>query len=234
MKARLTPPHGQILSWLSDLPPSRVLDLGCSHGVFDDLVRKLGHTVVGLDVEEHDGVREKVDEFYVADLAAGIPEIVGGGYDVILAADILEHLPRPHLMVREAMRRLRPGGLLITSVPNFGHWYPRIRTFLGLFDYDTRGILDRTHLRFFTKKSYERLLADEGCVIVRRSTTGLPIDVLSESASGFWRMFDRLDRLAGTVRPQLFGYQLLYEVTAKDDTTLTITDTVRAPAQLAD
>ena len=54
--------------------------------------------------------------------------------------------------------------MIVASVPNFGHWYPRLRTAAGLFDYDQRGILDRTHVRFFTRRSFRRAVANTGLV----------------------------------------------------------------------
>jgi hypothetical protein len=65
--------------------------------------------------------------------------------------------------------------VLITSVPNFGRWYPRGRTALGRFDYDQRGLLDNGHVRFFMRRG----LRDAGFSIVRQKATGLPLDVLA-------------------------------------------------------
>ena len=61
-------------------------------------------------------------------------------------------------MLRQMGSRLGEGGRIIISVPNFGHWYPRVRTALGIFDYDQRGILDKTHVRFFTRRSLLRMI----------------------------------------------------------------------------
>ena len=74
---------------------------------------------------------------------------------------------------------LGPQGALIASVPNFGHWYVRARTALGTFDYDRRGVLDRDHLRFFTRSSFARLLHGCGLEIVKQEATGLPLEALA-------------------------------------------------------
>ena len=101
-------------------------------------------------------------------------------------------------------------------MPNFGHWYPRLHLF-GLFDYDRRGILDTTHVRFFTRRSFERLVHDSGLGIVKRDVTGLPIDVVDRGPHR-GRVSDQLgfvgktDRLLTRLRPQLFGYQFVYEL----------------------
>jgi 2-polyprenyl-3-methyl-5-hydroxy-6-metoxy-1,4-benzoquinol methylase len=205
--------HGQLLAWLESRPPGRVLDLGCSSGLLAERVRKLGHHVVGVDIEEFDEVQVRVDEFVQADLDRGIPDDVGHNFDVVLAADIIEHHRQPDQLLRQARDRLAPGGVLLLSVPNFGHWYPRLRTVSGRFDYDQRGILDRGHLRFFTKRTIERSVHDAGFEIRRRAVTGLPMAVLSERGSSTaWNIAGRIDRAAAELRPQLFAYQLLYEL----------------------
>jgi hypothetical protein len=121
-------------------------------------------------------------------------------------------------MLGEIAGRLGPGGCLIASVPNFGHWYPRARVALGLFDYDARGILDRGHLRFFTRRSVHRLLAETGWRVRRSEAVGLPLGVADRGArapaapGGLRRLVGRVDRGALAVRPQLFAYQFVFEL----------------------
>ena len=111
----------------------------------------------------------------------------------------------------------------MVSVPNFGHWYPRARVAVGRFDYDRRGILDRDHVRFFTKRSFERVIAEAGYRVVQQRGTGLPLEVAERGAgpaaaaghpepTGLASVVGRLDRAAVALRPQLFAYQLLYEL----------------------
>ena len=205
--------HGQLLAWLDTRPSGRVLDLGCSSGLLAERVRKLGHHVVGVDIEAFDEVEGRVDEFVQADLDQGIPNDVGHDFDVVLAADIIEHHRQPDQLLRQARDLLAPHGVLLLSVPNFGHWYPRVRTASGRFDYDQRGILDRGHLRFFTKRTIERSVHDAGFEIRRRAVTGLPLAALSERGrQGRWSVASQIDRTAAELRPQLFAYQLLYEL----------------------
>ncbi|HEX2576539.1 MAG TPA: bifunctional glycosyltransferase/class I SAM-dependent methyltransferase, partial [Aquihabitans sp.] len=174
--------HGRVEAWMALRSPSRVLDLGCSDGAVGERLVAQGHEVVGVDQVEHKGVRERLTDFYEADLEAGIPDEVGDGFDVVLAADVLEHVRDPAAVLDEIRRRLRPGGRLITSIPNFGHWYPRARVALGRFDYDARGILDQGHLRFFTKRSFARLAESAGWRICRSEAIGLPLGVVERGA----------------------------------------------------
>jgi glycosyltransferase involved in cell wall biosynthesis len=211
--------HARILGWLGTRPPSRVLDLGCSDAALAAHIRKLGHDVTGVDFEELPGARERLDRLVVADLDRGIPAEAGGGYDVVVAADVLEHLRSPERLLADARTRLAPGGSVIASVPNFAHWYPRARVVLGRFDYDRRGILDRGHLRFFTRRSFERLADRQQYKVRRREALGLPVEVLNRgggeanggagSGAGLAR---RLNLASVSVSPSLFAYQLLYEL----------------------
>jgi glycosyltransferase involved in cell wall biosynthesis len=201
--------HSIMMNMLRSRPSSRVLDLGCSGGVLAGRIRAAGHYVTGVDHLEVAGVRDRVDEFYLADLAKGIPPEVGSGYDVVLAGDVIEHLPRPKESLQEILRVLRPGGELLLSVPNFGHWYPRGRVLLGLFGYDRRGILDDTHLRFFTRSSLRRLVRNAGFDVVEERATGLPLGVVSEADGRKLGVVRGVDSALVRARPTLFGYQFV-------------------------
>jgi SAM-dependent methyltransferase len=211
--------HDVVLRWLRDRPAGRVLDLGCSDGSLAERLREAGHHVTGVDLIAHEGVKERVDRFVEADLDLGVPPQVEGPFDVVLAADVLEHVRHPERILDQVRGLLAPGGSLVVSVPNFGHWYPRARVAIGRFDYDRRGILDRDHLRFFTKASFERLVGQAGFDVRRRTGTGLPIEVIDRggdgsaaAASSPAATLARVDRAAVRLRPQLFAYQFLYEL----------------------
>jgi glycosyltransferase involved in cell wall biosynthesis len=210
--------HGVIVGWLADRPRCRVLDLGCADGALGERLRALGHEVTGVDHTKLDGVGERLDRFVEADLERGIPEEVGDGYDVVLLADVLEHTRDPQRLLAEARRCVSPHGSVIVSVPNFAHWYPRLRVAAGRFDYDRQGILDRTHLRFFTRRSFERLAGRVGLSTRRRTAVGLPLEVLdrgrrsSGEYPGARGLLGRLDHAAVEAWPTLFGYQFVYEL----------------------
>jgi glycosyltransferase involved in cell wall biosynthesis len=209
--------HGRLLAWLNGRP-GRILDLGCSDGALAARLRVQGHEVVGVDRHEHPGTTARLDRLILADLDHGIPDAVGDGYDMVVAADILEHVRQPEQILTDARRRLRSGGSVITSVPNFGHWYPRVRVAFGRFGYDRRGILDRDHIRFFTRRSFERLAANAGFGVRRWETIGLPLEITERggtgrvAGSGVGRAARALDRIGLSLAPSLFAYQYLYEL----------------------
>jgi len=208
--------HALLLRWLCERPASKVLDAGCFDGRFADLARQRGHHVTGLDRKKVDGVAQRVDVFIEADLNDPLPPALHGAFDVVVAGDILEHVVEPHSLLTDLAGALRPGGEILVSVPNFGHWYPRGRTVLGRFDYDQRGPLDRGHLRFFTRDSIEALIGNCGLRITDRATVGTPFDMLAAGGSSMRQRLAsgaaRTDRVATRVWPRLFGYQFLYRL----------------------
>lgn len=208
--------HAKIERWTSQLGPARVLDLGCSDGALSARLRAQGHHVTAVDLAPVGGVEGRVDRFVQGNLDEGIPAEVGDGFDLVLAADVLEHVRAPERVLADARRLLRPDGRVIVSVPNFAHWYPRARTAIGAFDYDRRGILDVTHVRFFTRRSFLNLVEGAGFSVRRSETTGLPLEVAERGgeagAASTPGVLQRLDRLAVRVRPTLFAYQFLFDL----------------------
>ncbi len=204
--------HSLILEMMATLPPSKVLDLGCSAGLLAQEIRKAGHTVVGVDAIELPGVQDRTDEFFVADLEKPLAPEIGTDFDVVIAGDIIEHLARPGDALREMRRVLRSGGQLILSVPNFGHWYPRFRVTLGLFGYDRRGVLDNTHLRFFTRSTLRRAVRRAGFDVLQEAATGLPLGTIGASG-GVGGVLRKIDEKLVRLRPTFFGYQNVLRLT---------------------
>ena len=221
-KPSATSSHGRIVEWMAQRESSKVLDIGCASGELGGALRELGHYVVGVDIEESDGAAGGLDEFFVHDLDDGLPPAVSGQFDVIVCADALEHLRRPDELLAGLHASLQPGGRVIVSVPNFAHWYPRLRVASGRFDYDRRGILDAGHLRFFTDRTFRKLAAGAGFEVRRRAAVGMPFDAIGDdnlAASGRGGVTRRLrravrlaDRASVDIYPSMFAYQYVYEL----------------------
>jgi 2-polyprenyl-3-methyl-5-hydroxy-6-metoxy-1,4-benzoquinol methylase len=209
--------HGRIAAWMASHTPARVLDLGCAGGQLAAELRKQGHHVTGVDRAEIDGVRDRVDEFVSRDLDDGLPAVLTRhGFDIVIAADVLEHVREPDRLLADARDALATGGSIIACVPNFGHWYARVRVVSGTFAYERRGILDVGHVRFFTRRTFNRMAAKAGFEVVRQQPIGLPFEVFARgSASGranTARTLSIVDRLAVSAWPTLFAYQFLSEL----------------------
>jgi 2-polyprenyl-3-methyl-5-hydroxy-6-metoxy-1,4-benzoquinol methylase len=209
--------HGKLLSHIAKRPAGLLVDLGCSDGTLSSEFRQYGHTVIGVDIHQASVVADNVDQFIVGNLDQGLPSELPSAIDIVVCADVLEHVREPEELLRELATRLNRGGVVVASIPNFGHWYPRIRTILGLFDYDSRGILDSTHVRFFTRRSFERTALAAGYTVKRIGYTGLPLEVVLRGGNGkkvpaILRPIQVIDAFLIKIRPQLFAYQMLYEL----------------------
>ena len=100
---------------------------------------------------------------------------IGECYDVIVAADILEHLLYPEEILSKLKTCAKKGGVLLVSLPNIANVYVRLNLLLGRFPYHSKGLLDRTHLHFYTRRTAERLLARTGWEIVARDFASIPV-----------------------------------------------------------
>jgi len=204
----------RVLELTRDLAPARVLDVGCGRLHLTSALQDRGHRVIGVAPAGLPGAEKYVDELVTADLDQGLPDGVTGPFELVVAADTLEHVRNPAQLLRQMAATLAPGGRMIVSLPNFGHWYPRARTALGAFDYDQRGILDTTHVRFFTRRSILRMIKKNGLVVTRMETTGLPLDVVMGGPSLTKRVLLRVDAALVRMRPTMFAYEFVLELRA--------------------
>jgi SAM-dependent methyltransferase len=167
-------------------------------------------TAVEGDPELAAIARAKCGKVIVADLDDEIADW-GGPFDVIVYGDVLEHLKDPLTVLTSINRQLKPDGLVVVSVPNSAHAWVRLQMFFGRFDYAERGILDKTHLRFFTFASFSRLLREAGLTPVQVRTTPAPLPlVVPQRYHG--RILNLLHSLnAGMARwwKTMFAYQFV-------------------------
>jgi 2-polyprenyl-3-methyl-5-hydroxy-6-metoxy-1,4-benzoquinol methylase len=128
-----------------------------------------GRHVTGIEVEPAiaaDAARV-LDRVIVGDIQTLDASAFDGPYDCIICADVLEHLLDPALALRRLREQLGPRGLLVCSIPNIRHYTALLRLTTRGWDYDDYGLFDRTHLRFFSRRSMIRLLAEAGFSVER-------------------------------------------------------------------
>ena len=146
---------------------STVLDLGCGSGALGQhLAETRSCTSDGVTLSEAEAVHARphyrrvvVDNLETCDLTATFAD---QRYDFIVCADVLEHLSRPERVLHACRTLLAPGGKLLISVPNAAYSGLLAELMQGEFRYREEGLLDRTHLRFFTRRSLTRFLAEQG------------------------------------------------------------------------
>ena len=206
--------HDLLRRRIRQLPAGiRLLDLGAAGGHLGRAVRDRCAFLAGVEPDPRlpASCREGYDDWRVADaLAAGGWD---APFDAVVCADVLEHLPRPEALLDRIRAWLRPGGILLASIPNVANITIRAALLSGRFPYAERGILDRTHVRFYTRRSARALLEDGGFRVRRVEATAMPYE-LAVAALGRAPWKGAVRALAsGSARlwPTLFGYQFVFE-----------------------
>lgn len=187
----------EVVGVLSSLIPegARVLDVGCGTGsVSIQIIQNCKASLVGV---EPDGTRagrarERGVDVHEARLT---PELIAelGAFDVVMFADVLEHLPNPLSLLALAKTALGPNGRVVVSVPNVAHWSVRWELLRGRFVYRDSGIMDATHLRWFTESGIRLLLESAQLRVERvRATAGFELPCYWERPP--WRRLARSKR----------------------------------------
>ncbi|HCF26081.1 MAG TPA: methyltransferase type 11, partial [Cyanobacteria bacterium UBA11049] len=157
----------------------RVIDFGCATGYFSQLLTKKGCTVTGVEInpEAAKVAEQYCEQIIVADLdfvsvTAILPK---QAFDVAVFGDVLEHLRNPWKVLEEIRQLLKPEGYVVASIPNIAHGAIRLALLQGRFEYMDLGLLDNTHLRFFTRNSVEELFEGSGYFVDTIERTKLPV-----------------------------------------------------------
>ncbi len=152
--------------------PHKVLDVGCGEGKTGAALKACGRAQEVIGIEKNPTVaavaKNELDQVICCDVEmTGLP-VPKGHFDYIVLGDILEHLVDPWAVVVRLARCLKQRGHVVASVPNVRYWrvvLPLVLT--GEWKYRSQGVLDNTHLRFFTKKGIQRLFHGSGLVVQR-------------------------------------------------------------------
>ena len=153
----------------------RVLDVGCGPGNLATILSRMGNVVVGIDKD--DGALAAAQRVCERTIAADLDDaelgelVADERFDVVVFADVLEHVRNPVKLLTSSRRVLREAGCIIVSIPNVAHGAVRLALLRGRFEYQQLGILDDTHLRFYTRESVLRLLSESGFAAVRLERT---------------------------------------------------------------
>ena len=215
----LDAPQG-VARMLADLVPvgARVLDVGCGTGSVSRIIAGSRNAkIIGIEPNSRRAAaaRARGLEVYEERFTPAVLQLLEP-FDVILFADVLEHVADPGSFLQFARRGLLPGGRVVASVPNVAHWSVRLDLLRGRFDYQPVGIRDATHLRWFTADTVRSLFETNGLrVISLQHTAGV---MSQDYYRRPWRWIPRVVRdvivraLARRL-PLLFGYQHIIHVT---------------------
>jgi 2-polyprenyl-3-methyl-5-hydroxy-6-metoxy-1,4-benzoquinol methylase len=182
---------------LSRIPKGavRILDVGCGGGANGRWLAEHGFESFGLthSLEEASTARRVYRGVVVADAEEFFPCGPGGRFDTILFIDALEHLRDPWEVLANCRANLRGGGAVLAFIPNVGHLKARLALLFGSFRYTATGLMDRTHLRFFDRKTVRELFTASGYGIDAQE------DVWTREPAG------RFPRLFGVLRCALLA-----------------------------
>ena len=200
-------------------PNSRVLDVGCGTGVITDTIRRQkSASIIGI---EPDAERVQRAVARGLDVHLGVLSLdfirQHGPFDYIVFADVLEHLPNPAEIVVMAKGGLKPGGSVVASIPNVAHWFVRTDLLRGRFDYQDCGIMDATHLRWFTRRTVREFFERLGFQVTALDCT-VNINLPDYQRRNPWRRMPHAFRrkLVGKLAawsPGLFGCQHIVRAT---------------------
>jgi methionine biosynthesis protein MetW len=211
-------PHEVAGMLLLQIPQrARVLDVGCGTGSVA-LVANRGkdNDVWGIEPDPERAALARARGLNIHCGFLDRPFIARHGpFDVVVLADVVEHVASPGELLSLAASALSPGGTMFISVPNVAHWSVRLSLLRGRFDYTETGLLDATHLRWFTEKTIRSLCRNCGLEILSiQHTAGMG---LQEYDAFPWKLLPRrpkrlLVRILVRCLPHLFACQYLLRV----------------------
>ena len=190
----------------------RILDIGAGGGGIGRSIRPewpAQLVAIEIDPRAQALLRDIYDEVH-----AEIESLEGRQFDTIILLDVLEHMSDPFGFLKQVQRILAPGGRVIISVPNVAHWSVRFPLFfLGRFEYRSRGILDRTHLQFFSRRRFHEMCSSlSECSVEESSASIEPVElVLPRWAvnNPLFAMLSRVRVALANALPGLMAYQHL-------------------------
>ena len=204
--------HQQIIAHVLRLRRQPILDVGAAQGILGKLAEGSGLTIDA--VEPHPLWAEHARPHYRRVFNTKIEDapLPDRTYEMVLCGDVLEHTVDPVAVLRRLRQAATDDATFVISLPNVAHLAVRLMLLFGRFPRMEKGILDKTHLHFFTRDTAEAMLRDAGLKVEEASVTGVPLEELWRGGEGglLLRLGRNLQFLASSVAPRLFGYQWVF------------------------
>ena len=189
-----------------------VLDVGCGEGSLSEKIAGLGHDVTGIDINESEGVKSRLNRFIKRNINEGLNLDKTRKYDVIIFADILEHVKKPEKILVEAWHLLKQEGKIMASTGNVAHIYIRLGLLFGKFNYKEKGILDRDHSRLFTISSFKKMFKMCGYKIERKRYCPIPFELIFRKWRVVANILSYFNMFLIFISRRMFAYQIVLEL----------------------
>jgi methionine biosynthesis protein MetW len=189
----------------------RVLEVGAATGYLSEAISKQGSMVVSVEIDPRAAAiaAQRGLDVRVGSLSTTLRD--DEMFDCVVMADVIEHVQDPDRLIADIKRHIAPGAAIVVSVPNIAHWSIRSRLLFGRFDYTPTGLMDETHVKFYTVRSLEALLARNGLRIEQRRYSIGPVSGDPRRWRRFWYKKRAIARLASAL-PGLFAFQFVWRV----------------------
>ena len=182
----------------------KVLELGAASGYMSSVLKDRGNSVVAVEADASCApeLQSRADEVIIADLdwLTLVRDLRGRTFDVVIAGDVLEHTTKSDLILQQIRHLIAPNGYLVLTLPHVAHGDVRLTLLNGEFPYSDQGLLDKTHLRFFTRTAVRMLLEQNGYEVSEiygtttpLGTTELGVDLSQFPADVIQRVMDSPD-----------------------------------------
>lgn len=208
--------HMRIIEYLSSLNPRSmltVLDVGCSKGYMGKHLPGSRFTFYGIDMSKADAkiASKYYKEVKILDLDVNKVSYPSKFFDVIILADVIEHLKNSLKITFDLKPFLKKEGVVVLSTVNIANLYIRLRLLLGKFDYQENGILDKTHLKIFTLKTFRNLATQSGLTIIKEEFTPIPLPLINNAFSKGKPLyiFHKINYFLARLVPTLFCFQFI-------------------------
>jgi len=206
--------HSLLAARLKTLPAeSKILDVGTASGTLARMCQN--HALHFFGVEMNPEWAQMAAPLYEKIWIGHIAEIEENAlknYDAVVLGDVLEHLATPEVVLQKLIALQTSSSIFLISVPNITNLWVRLNLLIGRFDYTDRGILDRTHLRFFTRKTLVQMINHSGLKIVSIQVTPIPLELVSRFfVSPLGKIFHAVFAKLTSLFPTLLGYQFIVE-----------------------
>lgn len=212
--------HKMVLDFLNRKKNQRILDIGFGNTLFPEYITKENYKVGVYFLSDFDKLKTNLNESYQYNLNNGLPQEVKSEekFDYILMLDVLEHLYNYDEVIEQSKKLLKPDGRIIVSLPNIANIFIRLNLLIGRFPYSGKGILDGTHLRFFTFGSIKKILKSFGMEIVYHKVTPIPvIEVLPKFLkNNIGKILNFFFYIIAVPFKRLFGYQFIFVTKNKE------------------